>query len=67
MSCGVDHRCGLDLALLWLWCRLAAAAPIQLLARELPYAAGTALKKAKQRKEAKKNPEQGGGGWERTQ
>ena len=21
MSCGVDRRCGLDLVLLWLWCR----------------------------------------------
>src|SRR5512147_2690885 len=28
MSCGVGRRRGLDLALLWLWCRLAAAAPI---------------------------------------
>ena len=27
-----------DLALLWLWCRLAAAAPIQPLACKLPYA-----------------------------
>ena len=27
-SCGVGHRCGSDLALLWLWYRLAAAAPI---------------------------------------
>ena len=24
----VGHRCGWDLALLWLWCRLAAAAPV---------------------------------------
>ena len=24
----VGHRCGLDPALLWLWCRLAGAAPI---------------------------------------
>ena len=31
---------------LWLWCRLAATAPIQSLAWELPYAVGTALKKA---------------------
>ena len=30
MSCGVDGRHGLDLALLWLWYRLAAAAPTQL-------------------------------------
>ena len=39
-----------DPALLWLWCRPAAAAPIQLLAWELPYAAGTALKKNKKKK-----------------
>ena len=47
MSCGVDHRCGLDLALLWLWLRLAAAAPIQPLAWELPFAVGAALKSNK--------------------
>ena len=40
MSCGVGHRHGLDLVLLWLWCRPAAVAPIQPLAGELPYAAG---------------------------
>ena len=34
-----------DPALLWLWCRLAAAAQIQPLAWELPYATGAALKK----------------------
>ena len=34
----------MDLALLWLWCRLAAAALIQPLAQELPHAAGMALK-----------------------
>ena len=33
-----------DLALLWLWCRPAAAAPIQPLAWEFPHAASTALK-----------------------
>ena len=43
MSCGVAHRCGLDLALLWLWCRPAAAGLIQPLAREPPCAAGMAL------------------------
>ena len=39
------------MALLWLWHRLAAAALIQLLVWELPYAAGVALKqnKTKQR------------------
>ena len=47
MSCGVDCRHGLDLALLWLWRRLAATAPIQPLAWELPYAMGVAIKKIK--------------------
>ena len=36
--------CALDLALLWLWCRLSAAALILPLARELPYAAGVAIR-----------------------
>ena len=36
-----------DLALLWLWCRLAALAPIRPLDWERPYAAGAALKKRK--------------------
>ena len=49
MSCGVGHRCGLDLALLWLWYRLAAAAPIQPLAWELPYDIGMAIKRKKKR------------------
>ena len=44
VSCGVGRRCGSDPMCLWLWCRLAAAAPIQPLAWELPYAAGVALK-----------------------
>ena len=47
MSCGVGHRLGLDLAWLWLWCRLAAAALIQPLAWELPYAMDMALKSQK--------------------
>ena len=34
-----------DLALLWLWHRTAATAPIQSLAWEPSYAAGTALKR----------------------
>ena len=49
MSCGVD-RCGSDLALLSLWCRPAAIAPIGPLAWEPPYAAGAALKKERKRK-----------------
>ena len=44
VSCGVGHRLGLDLVLLWLWQRLAAAALIQFLAWESPYAVGAALK-----------------------
>ena len=39
------HRCSSDLALLWLWCRQAAVAPIQPLAWEPPYATGMALKR----------------------
>ena len=45
MSCGVGRRGGLDLALLWLWCRPAAAVPIRPLAWNPPYAAGAALKR----------------------
>ena len=45
MSCGGGHRHGSDLALLWLWHRLAAVAPIGPLAWEPPYAARAALKK----------------------
>ena len=44
MSYGVGRRRGLDLALLWLWHRLAAVASIGPLAKEPPYAAGVALK-----------------------
>ena len=47
MSCGVGRRHGLDPMLLWLWCRPAAAALIQPLDLELPYAVGSALKKKK--------------------
>ena len=42
-----------DLALLWLWHRLVATAPIGPLAWEPPHAAGAALEKAKKRKEKK--------------
>ena len=44
MSCGVGHRCDLDLAWLWLWRRLAAVAPILPLAWEYPYAMSAVLK-----------------------
>ena len=54
MSCGIGCRLGSDPALLWLWHRPAAAAPIRPLAWEPPYAAGVALEKAKKKKKKKK-------------
>ena len=54
MSCGVGLRRGLDLALLWLWCRPSAVALIHPLAWERPYATGAALKsKTKQQQQQK--------------
>ena len=50
MSCGVGCRHGLDLALVWLWCRLAAMAAIRPLAWEPPCTGGVALKKQKEKK-----------------
>ena len=47
LSCGVSHRHALDLALLWLRRRPAAVALIGLLAWELTYAMGAALKSSK--------------------
>ena len=55
MSCGVGHRRGSDLALPWLWCRLAAIAPIRPLGWEPPYAVGVALKRQKTKKQKQKN------------
>ena len=52
MSCGVGHRHGSDLVLLWH--RPAAAALIQPLALELPFGAGAALKRQKKERERKK-------------
>ena len=54
MSCGVDCRRGWDPALLWLWRRPVAAAPIQPLAWEPPYALEAALEKTKKKKKKKK-------------
>ena len=53
MSYGVGRRHGSDLAVLWVWCKPAATAPIRPLAWEPPYATGSALKrqKKKERKE----------------
>ena len=50
MNCGVGRRLGLDPALLWLWGRPAATAPIGPLAWELLYATGAALKERKKKK-----------------
>ena len=47
MSCGVYCRHSSDLALLWLWFRLAVTAPVLPLAQELPYAAGVVMKEKK--------------------
>ena len=53
MSCGVG-RMQLDPALLWLWCRPVATAPIRPLSWELPYATGAALKRQKEKEKRKK-------------
>ena len=58
-SCRVNRRCSSDRALLWLWCRPAAAAPIRLLAWELPYAAAicrsyAAIKREEEKREREK-------------
>ena len=54
MRRGVGRRRGSEPGLLWLWCRLAATAPIQPLAWEPPYAMCAALKKKKTKKKKKK-------------
>ena len=54
MSCGAGCRRGSDPALLWLWCRPAATAPIGPLAWEPPYAAGAAQEIAKKKDQKKK-------------
>ena len=47
MSCGAGRRGSSDPALLWLWLRLVATAPIRLSDWEPPYAACAALEKDK--------------------
>ena len=54
MSCGLGCRRSSDPALLWLWRRPAATAPIRPLAWEPPYAMGAALEKAKRQKQEEK-------------
>ena len=51
----VGHRCGSDLALMWLWCRPARMAPIQPLAQELHMPEEQPLKKRKKKKYFKYN------------
>ena len=53
MSCGVGYRCGLDLVLLWLWCKPAATALIWPLAWESPHTMGVALERQKTKKPKK--------------
>ena len=57
-GCSVGRRCGSDAGLLWLWCRLAATAPIRPLAWEPPYATGAALEKAKKTEKKKKKEDE---------
>ena len=52
VSCGVGCRCGLDLVLLCLCCRPAAAALIRPRPWEPPYAESAALKKGKKKKKS---------------
>ena len=64
MSCGVSSRYGLDVVLLWLWWRLAAAAMIEPLDWELPYATSMALKIPKKKKKKNMNLHRNiKGGW----
>ena len=58
MRSGVGRRHGLDPVLLWLWHRLAATAPIYLLAWEPPHASGEALRRQKKKKNPLKSAEQ---------
>ena len=54
MSYGGGRRLGSDLVLLWLWYRLAATAPIQPLAWELPYAIGAAVKRGEHKRKGRR-------------
>ena len=50
VSRGVGHKHSSDSALLWLWCRPTAKAPICPIAWEHPYATSVALKSKKKKK-----------------
>ena len=54
MSRGIGCRRCLDPALMWLWCRPAATAPVGPLAWGHPYITDTALKRQKDKKKKKK-------------
>ena len=56
MSCGVGHRRGLDLTLLWLWHSLAATTLIGPLAWEPPYAWGWGMALKAKKKNHFANP-----------
>ena len=52
-GCSIGCRRSLDLTLPWLWCKLAAIAPIRPLAWEPPCVMGAAQEMAKSQKEIK--------------
>ena len=56
LCCRSQTRLGSHVTLLWLWlwCRLAAVAPVGPLGWEPPYAAGAVLEKTEKRKKKKK-------------
>ena len=60
MSCDVGCRRSLDLALLWLWRRPVATAPIRPLAWEPPCAVGADLVRGKKQKTKNKSQEMKG-------
>ena len=55
LCCGLWLQPQLDLAMVWLWCRPVATAPIQPLAWESPYVMGAALKRQRKKKERQEN------------
>ena len=60
MSGGVGCTLCSDPALLWLWRRPVATAPVRSLAWEPPYAAGVALEKVQRQKKKKKKKKKEG-------
>ena len=51
MNCAIGRTRNSNPVLLWLWCRLAATAPIRPLAWEPPYASSAALRPKKEEEE----------------